>query len=474
MATSLPDKEVRDLVLRLDGYALTGSVRDHVFPIHYGGGRNGKGAHERMMLHVTGDYGRKVPIELFMARKGDPHPTEKATLFGVRYASSSENEEGSQFAVAQVKTLTGGDVVSCRRMREDFWEFWPTHKFQLHVNHKSRIKESKDAIWDRVLLIPWTQKFEEEQQDKELDSKLKAEASGIFNVLLKACLDWQARGLRAPLSIKAANEEYRRENDVLGRFIEDCCVVAAGKQVRSKALYDAFTAWCEEQGMKAAWTQQAFTNALKEKGYTVDWDSPRKKFRVWMGLLLASEAREAALQADVDAIFADAKRAVTGSDRAPEEGALPQLPQADGNSPMIPSAAVAAVAAVGIPVQHSTKDIKGGYVELPTAPTAPTAPSPASEEHRTETRLITGVTRYSDTCVVVYWADGLGTRSRDLDGEVAVIFLRALPPIPEAPMGHLRGRPHTKLAAPRKVEFTLRGTTVVTATLTMTEASMAN
>lgn len=315
LETSLPDREVREFVLRLDGYALTGSVQDHVFPIHYGNGRNGKGAHERLMLHVSGDYGRKVPIELFMMRKGETHPTEKATLFGVRYASSSENEEGSSFAVSQIKTLTGGDVVSCRRMREDFWEFWPTHKFQLHVNHKSRIKESKDAIWDRVYLIPWTVKFDEKQQDKNLDAKLRAEASGILNVLLKACLEWQATGLRPPDSIKAVNDEYRRENDVVGRFLDECCEVDAAYEVKSKDLYGTYTTWCTENGMKP-WSQTALASALKEKGFE-NFDGPRKAYRLWKGIIIRSAAAETALQADMDANLDTLIRAATTESEPP-------------------------------------------------------------------------------------------------------------------------------------------------------------
>src|SRR5262249_11291535 len=117
-----PDAEVRGFLRRLIGYSLTGTVREHVLPINFGGGRTGKGVSMNTLLHVVGDYGAAVPPELLMTKRGEAHPTERTVLFGVRFASAQETEEQRTLNVALVKTLTGGDRIRARRMREDFWE----------------------------------------------------------------------------------------------------------------------------------------------------------------------------------------------------------------------------------------------------------------------------------------------------------------------------------------------------------------
>jgi hypothetical protein len=155
----LPDQPVRDLVCRLDGYALSGVIREHVFPIHHGKGRNGKGVHTNTLLHVMGDYAKQIPTEVLMASRGEAHPTGRATLFGVRFAAAVEAEEGAALNVAFVKQATGGDRISARKMKEDFWEFDPTHKLQFSTNHRPVIRATDDGIWDRVLLIPWLVRF---------------------------------------------------------------------------------------------------------------------------------------------------------------------------------------------------------------------------------------------------------------------------------------------------------------------------
>ena len=77
----------------------------------------------------------------------------------------------------------------------------------------------------RVKLIPFTVTIPDNEQDKQLPEKLAAERSGILNWAILGCLDWQERGLADPPVVTAATKQYRTEQDVLGKFLEDRCVV---------------------------------------------------------------------------------------------------------------------------------------------------------------------------------------------------------------------------------------------------------
>src|SRR4029079_8125219 len=133
------------------GYWLTGSVRDHVLPIFYGVGANGKSVFLNTMLGMLGpDYGMTAPADLLMSKKQQTHPTELADLFGKRLVCSIEIESGRFLAESLVKSLTGGENVRARRMREDFWEFPPTHKLVIASNYKPGIKGQDNGIWRRL------------------------------------------------------------------------------------------------------------------------------------------------------------------------------------------------------------------------------------------------------------------------------------------------------------------------------------
>jgi putative DNA primase/helicase len=68
------------------------------------------------------------PIDTFTASHGDRHPTELAMLHGARLVTSQETEEGRRWAESRIKALTGGDPVTARFMRADFFTFAPQFK----------------------------------------------------------------------------------------------------------------------------------------------------------------------------------------------------------------------------------------------------------------------------------------------------------------------------------------------------------
>jgi putative DNA primase/helicase len=133
-------------VQRVLGYTLTGVTEEHVLPFCHGTGANGKSTKVETLLKMMGlDYAMKAPPDLLMAKRGESHPTERADLFGKRFVACVETEEGRRLAEALVKELTGGDRVRARRMREDFWEFAPTHHVWLVGNHKPQVEAVR--VW---------------------------------------------------------------------------------------------------------------------------------------------------------------------------------------------------------------------------------------------------------------------------------------------------------------------------------------
>jgi putative DNA primase/helicase len=279
----LPDLEVRRFLRRMTGYGMTGVTVEQCLAFFYGGGANGKSTFLDTIQDMLGDYAQTAAPDLLTSRGGDRHPTELADLFGARWVSSIEVDEGKRLAETLVKQMTGGDKMKARFMRTDFFQWAPTHKLLLAANHKPEIRGTDYAIWRRIRLIPFTVTIPVEERDGRLGDKLRAELSGILNWAIEGCLEWQAGGLGVPEVIRTATEEYRQEQDVLGQFIEDRCVVDTQGWASSSVLYKAYGGWCDESGSKAI-TVQAFGRRLTERGFSTDRGRDGK--RIWRGVRL--------------------------------------------------------------------------------------------------------------------------------------------------------------------------------------------
>lgn len=240
--------ELADYLRRLAGYSLVGVTSEHILAFLYGDGANGKSTFTETVMAMMGkDYAMRSAPELLM-EKGDAHPTERADLHGKRLVTTNEIGAGRSLNEALVKDLTGGDKIRARRMREDFWEFTATHTVWMAGNHKPRIKGTDNGIWRRLKLIPFDRKFSEEEQDKSLPAKLLAELPGILNWALQGCLEWQKSGLGEPEAVTKATAAYRDEQDVIGAFLAERCIVGANCRVKAGFLFAEFKQWAESAG----------------------------------------------------------------------------------------------------------------------------------------------------------------------------------------------------------------------------------
>ncbi len=283
------DASLVEYLSRIIGYALTGVVTEHVFAFFFGAGANGKSTFLATMHAMFGDYASPAPRGLLFRSRGERHPTELASLHGRRFVTCSETEEGQAFDEALTKDITGGDPIECRRMREDFWTYQPTHKLFLAGNHKPTVRGDDEGIWRRIRLVPWTVTIPEGERDPELPAKLRAELPGILMWALRGCMAWQADGLETPAVVRDATAAYREENDTLGEFFRLMVVFDAGATIARKVLREAYETHCADNGAEPFGAKR-FAGRLREHG--VKETTVRLGDRVvdgWKGARLATE-----------------------------------------------------------------------------------------------------------------------------------------------------------------------------------------
>lgn len=264
-------------VQKLLGYCLTGCTTEHILPIFWGSGANGKSTMLGTLAHVLGgDYSSKAPRELLISTRQTGHPTAIASLFGKRLVAAVETGDGARLDEVAVKELTGNDELSCRRMYEDFWTFIPTHKIVLATNHRPEVRGTDHAIWRRIKLVPFTRTFTDAEKDVELPNKLQKEAAGILRWMADGCLLWQREGLGEPAEVSEATSSYRAESDRMTEFLDAHYTPSKDGKVRIGEMMAKYTIWAvTNKEMKLS--GQAFGRAMSDRGY--ERDASRKYYR---------------------------------------------------------------------------------------------------------------------------------------------------------------------------------------------------
>ncbi|MBF0268866.1 MAG: hypothetical protein HQL44_09755 [Alphaproteobacteria bacterium] len=283
------DRELQAYLQRVAGYCLTGVTSEHALFFLYGTGANGKSVFANTLTVILGDYATVAAMDMFMATTSERHPTDMAGLRGARVVTSIETEQGRRWAESKLKALTGGDKITARFMRQDFFEFVPQFKLLVAGNHKPAIRNVDEAMRRRLHMVPFTVTIPPAKRDKQLPDRLLAERDGILAWAVEGCLEWQRTGLRPPTAVMAATDEYFESEDALGRWLDERCVCSVNHTEMSAALYADWKSWAEANG-EFTGSIKRFAENLTNRGFE-QWRS--KNARHFRGLRLCEQSRTA-------------------------------------------------------------------------------------------------------------------------------------------------------------------------------------
>ena len=218
------DQELIAFVQRAVGYTLTGSCEEQCLFILIGGWANGKSTFLNTLQALFGDYAASVPMQSLMEQKyGSQQTNDLAHLLGQRLVTASEGEQGQKLAESKVKLMTGGDVLSCRHLYRDLFEYKPQFKLWIATNNLPTITGTDEAIWRRIRVIPFSITIPPADQDKTLTSRLAAELPGILNWALDGWELWKEGGLNPPDQVVQSTGTYR-EGEQLRRAVDRSCL----------------------------------------------------------------------------------------------------------------------------------------------------------------------------------------------------------------------------------------------------------
>ena len=255
------DPDVERFLARAVGCSLVGDqIEERLFFAH-GPTWTGKSTFLEAVANTLGDYATTVKAELFLAQRlSDPEGAEpmRASLRGTRFVKSVEVKEGRQLAEGVVKELTGRDSSSVRTLHGKPFILRPTYNFWLAANDEPRVRDDDDAVWRRILKVPFLHQFAipgVSEPDPGVKAALTDPTIGGPSILawaVRGCLEWQQDGLQVPQVVTMATDAYRADQDPIAGFVDERCDLGTTCTARASELYGAYVHWFDGTGERVS------------------------------------------------------------------------------------------------------------------------------------------------------------------------------------------------------------------------------
>ena len=261
--TFLGKPDVINYVHKLLGYTLTGSTIEQIYMTCQGYGNDGKSVMFNVYGTMLGDYATNMRIESICEKQyanGNGPTPDIAELCGKRFIRT--NESNGKFAIDEslIKQLTGGDPITARKLHAESFTFFSKGKIWILCNEPLKILGTTRGDWRRVVKLDFLNSVPDEKIDKLLESKLMSELPKILGWCVKGCIKWQKEGLEMPQEIINSIKQYRTDNDVIGKFIENECVFGPFDKYKIQAgeLFKAYKERARMSNEDASFTQTKF------------------------------------------------------------------------------------------------------------------------------------------------------------------------------------------------------------------------
>ncbi|MEQ1885188.1 MAG: phage/plasmid primase, P4 family [Bryobacteraceae bacterium] len=285
------DAELQAFLQRAVGYTLYGDPSEQVILMVHGPGGTGKSTFISAVMAVLGDYSMTSDFSTFLKKdRVSSGPSDDiAALAGARLVASVEVDNGKQLAQALVKQLTGGDVIRARNLYQSSFEFRPQFCLWLVCNHTPIVAHDDDAMWRRILRLPFDNIIPPHERDPNLKAVLTNPAGAARAVLawaVQGCVEWYRNGLQVPGAVTQATQSYKANSNPLGDFVNEECVLDSTAHTKVSDLRRAYDRWCVETGEKSVLNRNDFSKAIQDIGCV---PVTHRIGRVWKGIRLKTD-----------------------------------------------------------------------------------------------------------------------------------------------------------------------------------------
>lgn len=265
----LGDEEKIDFMQEAVGYIFHKSIPTPAIFFLVGDGSNGKSVFINTISNLVGEENTS---NVSFNSLSDEYYTPE--LFQKMVNISGETPHGKQFNTDQIKAVTSGDWVTGREVYRTPMKFRPFAKHFLSMNQPPVIRDSSYGMWRRIWVINFPRKFESHEMDRQLESKLILELSGIFNWALEGYRRLKEKdfALTESTSMRLAKEEYRTSQNTVRSFMKENYILSRERNDRIKFsnLYGEYQGYCYNERIKDIESKASFKKTLEEMGFKIE------------------------------------------------------------------------------------------------------------------------------------------------------------------------------------------------------------
>ena len=252
-------KYFKDLLILL----IDGGIRQEKFYVFTGNGSNSKSKILELVQKAVGEYYCILPIALLTQKRvaSNSAQSELERTKGRRVAVMQEPGESEKLNIGLMKELSGGDIIQCRGLFKEPVEFRPQFKMIMTCNELPEVPGDDGGTWRRIRVIEFTSKFcdtpdprkaNEFPIDPELADKFERWSDAFISMLIDHHKKTDPRLIKEPMEVRIATESYKKNNDVIGQFVEDRIEAVDDAQCRIQlnTLYGEFKSWAHSNVTK--------------------------------------------------------------------------------------------------------------------------------------------------------------------------------------------------------------------------------
>jgi putative DNA primase/helicase len=229
------DKELKDYMIRMNGYHMTGEISERCIHIYFGEGCNGKSSITNIMKNILGKFSTTLSEDLTVKKTSKGASPELMSLLFARCGSLPESDKKEVLNSKRIKTITGDDPIKARQLYGHEVEFETHCKLTWNTNHKPKIDVEDVAILKRIKLIPFNAKFEVTADNTAYIKDLQMnKLNQFFNLFCEGAHRWYNGESLEPSKVMInAMKGYIADNDIVAEFAEETLVIP------TKTEYDA-------------------------------------------------------------------------------------------------------------------------------------------------------------------------------------------------------------------------------------------
>ncbi|MDM0690454.1 phage/plasmid primase, P4 family [Clostridium perfringens] len=274
------DCKLIPLVQEIVGYLLTTNTVSQKAFVFWGPARTGKSTLLWVVEYLL--LGKKNVSNIPWQEIGDKFKT--AELLGKLANVFSDLPSKSIDDTGIFKVVTGEDYLMAEKKNKNPFKFKPFARLVFSCNELPRnYVDRTEGFYRRLIIVPFNRQIEKSKIDKALKYKFQREKEGILN--------WALEGLKRLYEnnfefsenelTDGVKKEYKRENNNVISFVEECCEIDSLFSCSRIEIYEAYKEFCVEAGLKAL-SQIKFNKEL-EGNFNIT-RSRSGKLRSWNGV----------------------------------------------------------------------------------------------------------------------------------------------------------------------------------------------